>query len=488
MVTKAYSYIRFSSPEQAAGDSLRRQMAGARDYAARQGLALQDVSFQDLGVSGFHGDNAESGHLAEFIDAVKLGVIEKGSVLLIESLDRLSRMKPRKAVRLLENILDLGIDVVTLTDGKRYSQRDIDDEPLTMMIAFMVALRAHEESKVKGQRVRAAWAQKKLNAKAGVIVTKRIPSWLKIEEGKFVVIEEKADAVRQVFQLAAKGVGQLAITRQMNRDKVPPLKGKTAWHKSAVMKLLNSESVRGTYVPHDVVRVDGAKKRIALEPVEGYYPRIIDEQLWLDTRSAKPKGAASTEVRNVLSGIGRCSRCGGAVTRISKNQRDVYLVCQTARNGAGCKYQTERYRDVELAVLQINPIADYSISSDDTLRREYLNAMASIDALKDTIADALRLKSATARATIAELDSTLVELEKERERLAIAVEENEPALLMARLDRLKDALDAEPLDRRLVNQLLRQLVDSLETRFDSGDPTVHWKDGAVTEQIFRWVG
>jgi DNA invertase Pin-like site-specific DNA recombinase len=32
---KAYSYIRFSTPEQAAGDSLRRQTAKAREYAAR---------------------------------------------------------------------------------------------------------------------------------------------------------------------------------------------------------------------------------------------------------------------------------------------------------------------------------------------------------------------------------------------------------------------------------------------------------------------
>ena len=77
---KAYSYVRFSTPEQSKGDSLRRQTQAAEDYAARHGLELVDASYQDLGVSAFRGTNAHSGKLSEFREAVRSGTIAPGDV------------------------------------------------------------------------------------------------------------------------------------------------------------------------------------------------------------------------------------------------------------------------------------------------------------------------------------------------------------------------------------------------------------------------
>lgn len=59
---KAYSYVRFSTPEQMRGDSLRRQTEAAGRYAALHGLELDDkLTFRDLGVSAFRGTNEEDG-------------------------------------------------------------------------------------------------------------------------------------------------------------------------------------------------------------------------------------------------------------------------------------------------------------------------------------------------------------------------------------------------------------------------------------------
>jgi DNA invertase Pin-like site-specific DNA recombinase len=61
---KAYSYLRFSTPEQMKGDSFRRQSTKAQEYASTHGLDLDDtLTFQDLGVSAFRGKNAEAGQL-----------------------------------------------------------------------------------------------------------------------------------------------------------------------------------------------------------------------------------------------------------------------------------------------------------------------------------------------------------------------------------------------------------------------------------------
>ncbi len=96
---KAYSYLRFSTPEQIKGDSTRRQKDGAKKYAEEHGLDLDEkLTFQDLGVSALHGKNAETGALGVFLQAVREGRVEKGSYLLVESLDRISRKKARKAL------------------------------------------------------------------------------------------------------------------------------------------------------------------------------------------------------------------------------------------------------------------------------------------------------------------------------------------------------------------------------------------------------
>ena len=73
---KAYSYVRFSTPEQAKGDSKRRQTTMAAEYAKLHYLDLDDVlSFQDEGVSSFRGKNAETGKLGDFLEAVRKGIV-----------------------------------------------------------------------------------------------------------------------------------------------------------------------------------------------------------------------------------------------------------------------------------------------------------------------------------------------------------------------------------------------------------------------------
>src|SRR5436190_19149648 len=50
----AVSYVRFSHPDQARGDSLRRQVQGAEDWCKRNGVTLDTTTtLRDLGKSAF---------------------------------------------------------------------------------------------------------------------------------------------------------------------------------------------------------------------------------------------------------------------------------------------------------------------------------------------------------------------------------------------------------------------------------------------------
>jgi DNA invertase Pin-like site-specific DNA recombinase len=119
MPVKAYSYARFSSRAQAEGDSLRRQLSAAYAYAEANGLEL-DTSLQDLGVSAFTGANRVKGALKSFMDRVESGEIPRGSLLLIDSMDRLSRQDVTQATHQLLGIALAGITVVTLSDGRSF--------------------------------------------------------------------------------------------------------------------------------------------------------------------------------------------------------------------------------------------------------------------------------------------------------------------------------------------------------------------------------
>src|SRR5450830_1232147 len=118
---KAYSYIRFSSLKQQSGDSVRRQTDLAQVYASKHKLDLDTSTYRDLGISGYDRTNMKRGALAAFLSAVETGAVSKGSYLLIETFDRLSRAALNVAVKLLLDLTSAGIVVVTLMDEKEWT-------------------------------------------------------------------------------------------------------------------------------------------------------------------------------------------------------------------------------------------------------------------------------------------------------------------------------------------------------------------------------
>jgi DNA invertase Pin-like site-specific DNA recombinase len=124
----AYSYVRFSTPEQSKGDSVRRQLELSQKYAESNNLTLDEtLQLSDFGVSAFKGDNATTGKLGLFISAIETGEVKSGSYLLIESLDRLSRNEIISALNLFTQILSKDITIVTLADNRVYTRDSIND-------------------------------------------------------------------------------------------------------------------------------------------------------------------------------------------------------------------------------------------------------------------------------------------------------------------------------------------------------------------------
>ena len=366
MTRKAYLYMRFSSAEQAQGDSLTRQRLLAEEYVARHpasGIELVSTpEFVDEGISSYAGQNLQPGRaLRRFMECVADGIVEPDSILMVESLDRLSRQQVIQAQRLLLDLLLSGISVITTspTETREYNGRSgLQD----LIISLAGMERANQESAIKSDRVRRAWKRKKERADTEKL-TKRAPSWLVLSEDRttFSIVEEKAAIVRRIFDMA-ETMGQSAIVRMLNSERVPPLvKGASGWHESSIAKLLTSSTAIGMYQPHKVVKEGGRTYRVPDgAAIDGYYPSIVSDDVYYRVQALRSvrkvtgagrKGGAYT---NIFGGIAKCSLCGSSMTIVDKGAAPKggrYFVCSAARRGAGCQYRAVKYRLCEQGFL-----------------------------------------------------------------------------------------------------------------------------------------
>jgi DNA invertase Pin-like site-specific DNA recombinase len=115
----------------------------------------------DLGVSAFKGANLDEqkGDLGQFVTLAKEGQIPKGSILMLENLDRFSRMPPRKAYRVFCELVEAGVRVLVLDPEKIIDESNIDNIDVVLTVIIKMQLR-FEESRQRSVRSRLAWHRK----------------------------------------------------------------------------------------------------------------------------------------------------------------------------------------------------------------------------------------------------------------------------------------------------------------------------------------
>jgi len=304
----AYSYMRFSAPEQARGDSIRRQTAGTQRFCAEEGLIL-DETLCDRGISGFRGKNRTEGALGGFLRAFNSGLVPRDAVLVIESLDRLSREKTRLSQAELLQLINGGLTVVTLLDRQVYSAETVDEYPHLLHGALAIAQRAHEESATKARRVGEAWANKRRNLAAGHPSRQRIPAWLRWERGRVVSVPERQELLNWIFSRRVAGVGRRRIVAELNERGVEPWgigkrKARGGWQQSYLAKLLCSRALLGEFQPHQ--KVDGKRVPVG-EPIIGFYPQVVPTELWQAAQGTVEPGVRPLRGRpssgNLFSGL-----------------------------------------------------------------------------------------------------------------------------------------------------------------------------------------
>lgn len=508
---RAYSYLRFSTPEQMAGDSLRRQTSLAEEYAAAHGLELDEaLTYRDLGVSAFRGGNANVGKLGEFLEAVHVGQVPAGSYLLVESLDRISRDHAFDAQALLSDMIRQEITVVTLIDQRVYSLEGLRQDPMGMMYSILGFMRANEESAVKSRRLKQAWHGKRSVA-AEHPLTRIMPAWLSLnpETRRIEEVPERAAVVRRIFGLTLEGVGQHKIAEALNLEGLSTWgegkKQADRWHRSYIAKILTNPAAIGRMTPHQIEHIDGKKRRVPLEPLEGYYPEVISRETWADVQAllatkGGPRGRqASAPISSILASLAACPRCGKTMTRVQKGKKSLpSLVCTAAKAGDGCEYKSVRYSAVESALaLKLPSIiaAREGIEKVEGLedRADQLQDATSLcqEQIEEVLDMLLEQRSPALQTRLAGLEAQLSTMQEELKRLRDQRDAMAGPVVGSRIGRALEALngtEGTDMNRAEVNLALRGLFKRAVVNWPEGTVDLEWHVGGTCRVHYAWMG
>jgi DNA invertase Pin-like site-specific DNA recombinase len=466
----AISYSRFSDPKQARGDSEARQERDFRNFCRRHNLTPLSEVYADRGKSGYKGTHRSKGELGKLIAAAKDSKFEPGTVIVVEAWDRLGRLVPNRQIRLIEELLDTGVQIGICRLDDIFTMEDFGTHKWTTLAVFVQL--AYQESKQKAERVAAAWEKRRERARQdGQSMGGRIPAWLKVVHGVMVPIPERVAAVQRIFQLSAAGYGRTRLIRTLNEEgHVPMGRSKIGWTNTYIQMILTDRRVLGEHQPTKGGRADGDK-------MLNYYPQIITPVEFSLARAGLPgrggrNGPRDCKHINVFQGLLINALDGEGMYIHAKSKRSprgdlrLALFNAAAANGRA-PWQSFPYDVLETAVLgqlaEIRPEDVLPRTTEQPNKAEVLRAT-----LKQIRGDIAGFVADLKKGHSKHLSALLVDLEKEEERIA--------GLLQDEL-----AATARPAEKAW--EQLPSLVDMIRVHGDEARLKIRSVLRSLTEEI-----
>jgi Recombinase/Recombinase zinc beta ribbon domain len=195
------------------------------------------------------------------------------------------------------------------------------------------------------------------------------PGWLMLSEDRrsFVYLPDRAEVVKQIFEMSAAGVGGYTIAKQLNANNIPAFGPSSKWDQSTIHNMLSNRAVVGEFQPKKYLTaresLRGTRDRKGTpngEPVKNYYPAVIDESLFILAQETRRKNLASrrgrkgTQITNLFAGLITCAYCGSAVL-FHSNGNSKSLICSNVLENNGCPRTGWSYQDFEERFLEFLP-------------------------------------------------------------------------------------------------------------------------------------
>ncbi|APK44175.1 TPA: recombinase family protein [Escherichia coli] len=430
------TYLRFSSAIQGAegADSTRRQNDLFKQWLKKNSDAQVVASFSDEGLSGYKGKHL-TGQFGDMLARIESGEFPEGTILLVESIDRIGRLEHLETEALMNRILGNGLEIHTLQDGLIYTKDALADDLGISIIQRVKAYIAHQESKQKSFRVSQKWGQRAKLALAGEQrLTRNVPGWIDPDTLK---LNEHAETVRLIFKLLLDGESLHNIARHLQSNDIKSFsrrKDANGFSVHSVRTVLRSESVIGT-LP--------ASQRNDRPAIPNYYEAAIDastfnkaQEILDKNRKGRTPASDNPLTINIFKGLFRC-QCGASVhpTGTKRTYQGVYR-CNNHLDGR-CHVPPLKRKPFDKWMLE-NFLGMIDVGNDGESERKIAALQHEVEIVTS------RIKKATALLLemddITELKAQVKELNQKRTELQTTIDtlKRKTSLTDKELPQLKD--------------------------------------------------
>ncbi|EKM26836.1 recombinase family protein [Vibrio sp. HENC-03] len=353
---KIYNYARVSTTKQIHGAGLETQQQKnvLESLSLEHNLPIHDENFVDQGLSAYHGKHKE-GALGVVLSRIDSGEIPAGSILVVFSLDRLSRETVNIAMEQLLRIINRGVRVYTHIDSKMF---DAKSKHLTvdLIMSLLTMQLANEESETKSKRTIGAskvalkrWKETSESQRN----LGRTPLWIDQSTNTFNI---NAEGVKKAVEMKIAGYGDLKIKQYLDANfeykptrKKGRVKQSNTWDYTSIYQLWD----RRTLIGEKAFKIEGVE-----HVMENYYPALIDEDTFrkLQALKKRKKGRDTGSGKiPLLKSLVRCGICGGAMVFMDKGGDNVSYVCNLASKG---EHERELYNANMLDLLTLEVCKD----------------------------------------------------------------------------------------------------------------------------------
>jgi DNA invertase Pin-like site-specific DNA recombinase/gas vesicle protein len=313
-VDKVAIYNRCSTEEEAQVNALKIQIEESRERAIDLGWEVVDQYIESE--SGTSTDKRKE-YQRLFNDLST----DKFDIVMIKSVDRLAR-----------NTYDWYTFLAELIKNQKRLYMYIDNKFYTdqeNLITGIKAIIAEDFSRELSKKIKNAHKRRQ-EKKSGLNITCDIYGWDNVGRDKFIVNEEEAAIVREIFCMAKDKMGRRNIARTLEKRGIVRKNG-TPLSETNIRDILNSTKYYGTMVLHKNEVDFNLKKRVKLPPSEWIYienalPPIITKEFYdevhriLDERNKRPSAYSSPKDlskvgKHKLSGKLYCGECGSVYYR-----------------------------------------------------------------------------------------------------------------------------------------------------------------------------
>ncbi len=307
-MTSAVIYARYSSEKQTE-QSIEGQIAVCYEYAQRQGYAVVG-EYIDRARSAKTDDRPEFQHM--IADSSK----KLFDVVLVYQLDRFSRNRYDSATykaRLKKN----GVRVVS-------ARENIAEDASGIIMEAVLEGMAEYYSAELAQKVRRGMS---INAEKCLSNGGTIPFGFKTDENKrFIIDEEKAPYLQQIFEMYANGYTVKEIADYLNAKQIKTATG-SRFNKSSLHRMLTNKRYCGVYTYGSVEIPDGI-------------PRLISDELFYKVaeimeKNKKAPAKARAKEEYILTTKLFCGHCRemmvGVSGKSSTGKKHAYYSCNNAR-------------------------------------------------------------------------------------------------------------------------------------------------------------